>query len=516
MLVRFAGKNLLYFDQFEFDFSEGLNVITGETGAGKSILLRALQAVLGRKVDLPFNDNCYLEVLMTLPNQKLLEFGIDENEVVISLSPGKRWVYKLNGKMCTQGMIELLLEDSVHFHQQNSQTGLLKPKNQQVFLDALLQDQQMLEEYSKLYQNMKELERFMDEVHVEKVQRELEDLQAEIEYFDRLRPSEEEESSLKERYEKILKRQQIAELLSKITSIIENDSSNGFSELWEILQRVQKMAHLLPVGFGDLLREILEKSEELNRISKSSLQELEIEDVKEVEQRIWEYNDLKRRYGPEIKNAIEHFKKTKSRYEELINTLRRWTHAKDQIESLKRRALELAEKIHDQRVQTSASITKQVEKHLKDLAMNLGFFVRIERLSDLTPSGIDQIEFMVVLPSKERLPIRGILSGGELSRLLLSLELVSATRVSSQTLVFDEVDAGIGGMVGNVLGKKLKDVSAHFQTIVVTHLPQIAVQADKHFVVERFEDKMILKVLNENEKKKELLRMIGGEEIFQR
>ncbi len=124
---------------------------------------------------------------MTLPNQKLLEFGIDENEVVISLSPGKRWVYKLNGKMCTQGMIELLLEDSVHFHQQNSQTGLLKPKNQQVFLDALLQDQQMLEEYSKLYHNMKELERFMDEVHVEKVQRELEDLQAEIEYFDRLK-----------------------------------------------------------------------------------------------------------------------------------------------------------------------------------------------------------------------------------------------------------------------------------------------------------------------------------------
>ncbi|WP_041082652.1 AAA family ATPase [Thermotoga profunda] len=516
MIIRFAGKNLLYFDQFEFSFSEGLNVITGETGAGKSILLRALQAVLGKKVDLPSSENCYLEIFITLPKKNLADFGIDEDEIVVSLSPGKRWVYKLNGKMCTQSMVEMLFEDTVHFHQQNSQTGLLKPKNQQIFLDGFLEDQRLLQEYSQLYQDIKELEKFLNEVDIEKIQKEIDVLQSEVEYFDRMRPSEEEENLLKERYERILKRQQIAEIFSQITSVIENDSPNGFAVLWEVLQKSQKIANMLPNGFVDLLEETLEKSEELNRIAKSSLQELELEDIKEVEQRIWDYNDLKRRYGPEMKDVIEHIKKTKSRYDELSNKLKNFSQAKEQIRKLRNRAFELAQKIHDQRVKVITDITEQVEKHLKDLAMNMKFSVKIERLPDLSPNGIDQIEFVVLLPNQDQLPIKNILSGGELSRLLLSLELVSATNLSSQILIFDEVDTGIGGMVGNVLGKKLKDVSMNFQTIVVTHLPQIAAYADRHFVVERSMDKMVLRVLSEDEKRKEMLRMIGGEEIFKR
>lgn len=516
MLIRFAGKNLLYFDQFEFSFSEGLNVITGETGAGKSILLKALQAVLGKKVDLPSSENCYLEVFIAPPKKYLAEFGIDEDELVISLSPGKRWVYKLNGRMCTQNMIETLFEDMIHFHQQNSQTGLLKPKNQQIFLDGFLGDQRILQEYSQLYRNIKELEKFLNEIDTEKMQREIDDLRSEIEYFNRVKPSEEEEISLKERYEKILKRQQIAEIFSQITKIIENDSPDGFATLWEVLQKCQKLARILPTGFVDLLNEILDKSEELNRFAKSALQELEIEDVKEIEQRIWDYNDLKRRYGPDIKDAIEYFKRIRSKYDELTSKLKNFSQAREQIGRLRHHAFELAHKIHDQRLQAAMNITKQVEKHLKDLAMNMSFSIRIEKLQDLNATGMDQIEFTVVLPNQDQLPIKGILSGGELSRLLLSLELVSATSFSSQILIFDEVDAGIGGMVGNVLGKKLKDVSENFQTIVVTHLPQIAAYADRHFVVERSIDKMVLKVLNEDEKRKELLRMIGGEEIFKR
>ncbi|MFN4189631.1 MAG: AAA family ATPase, partial [Pseudothermotoga sp.] len=207
MLIRFAGKNLLYFDQFEFLFSEGLNVITGETGAGKSVLLRALQAVLGKKVELPSNESCYLEALIALPKKTLSEFGIDDQEIVVSLSPGKRWVYRLNGRMCTQSMIETLFEDIVHFHQQNSQTGLLKPRNQQIFLDAFLDDQEVLQQYSQVYGHMKELEKFLNEIDVEKLKRELDELQTQIEYFDRIKPSEEEEILLKERYERILRRQ---------------------------------------------------------------------------------------------------------------------------------------------------------------------------------------------------------------------------------------------------------------------------------------------------------------------
>ncbi len=516
MLIRFAGKNLLYFDQFEFLFSEGLNVITGETGAGKSVLLRALQAVLGRKVELPSNESCYLEALISLPKKTLSEFGIDDQEIVVSLSPGKRWIYRLNGRMCTQSMIETLFEDIVHFHQQNSQTGLLKPKNQQIFLDTFLDDQEVLQQYSQVYGHMKELEKFLNDIDVEKLKRELDELQTQIEYFDRVKPSEEEETLLKERYERILRRQQIAQILSEITTIIENDSPKGFAILWDMLQKCQKMASLFPSGFVDLLKEVLDKSDELHRFAKTTLQELEIEDVQEIERRIWDYNDLKRRYGPEIKDVIKYFQGIKSKYDEVNRKFKDFSQAKEQIRQLRNRALELAQKIHDQRLQVAQAINSQVERHLKDLAMNMSFSIKIEKMQDLNANGIDQIEFVVILPNQERLPIKGILSGGELSRLLLSLELVSASSLSSQILIFDEVDAGIGGMVGNVLGKKLKEVSKNLQTIVVTHLPQIAAHADKHFVVERLMDKMILKALNEDEKRKELLRMIGGEEIFKR
>jgi len=516
MVIRFAGRNLLYFDEFEFDLSDGLNVITGETGAGKSILLRALQALFGRKVDLPVSDDSYIEALVSLPQERLSQFDIGEDQIVVSLSLGRRWIYRLNGRMITQGMVEAIFEDLVHFHQQNSQTGLLKPKNQLAFLDVFQNDQDILQEYQEAYKRLKELERLVKDFDVEETQKQLEDLQTQIDYFQKINPSQEEEILLKERYQRILKQQQIAEIVSKINLIMENDSPNGFVSLWDVLHSVEKIASVFPAGFLELLKEIIEKSEELNKMARSILQETEIEDAKEIEERIWAYNDLKRRYGPEIKDVIEHFENIKRKARELKEKFKEFSRAKEEMVQLKARAFSLAEKIHENRLRAADHISREVKKHLKDLAMKIEFFVRIDKLSDLTSNGIDEVEFSVSLPNGERLPVRGILSGGELSRLLLSLELVCASKFSSQILVFDEVDAGIGGMVGNILGRKLKEVSENFQTIVVTHLPQIAVHADRHFVVERKSDKMTLRCLTNEERKSELLRMVGGEEIFGR
>ncbi|MGJ8454893.1 AAA family ATPase [Pseudothermotoga sp. U03pept] len=516
MVIRFAGRNLLYFDEFEFDLSDGLNVITGETGAGKSILLRALQALFGRKVDLPVSDDSYIEALVSLPQERLSQFDIGEDQIVVSLSLGRRWIYRLNGRMITQGMVEAIFEDLVHFHQQNSQTGLLKPKNQLAFLDVFQNDQDLFQEYQETYKRLKELEKLMTDFDVEETQKQLEDLQTQIDYFQKIDPSQEEETLLRERYQRILKQQQIAEIVSKINLVMENDSPNGFVSLWDVLHSVEKIASVFPAGFLELLKEIIEKSEELNRMAKSILQETEIEDAKEIEERIWAYNDLKRRYGPEIKDVIEHFENIKRKARELEEKLKEFSRAKEKMVQLKARAFSLAEKIHENRLRAADQISREVKKHLKDLAMKIEFFVKIDKLSDLTSNGIDEVEFSVSLPNGERLPVRGILSGGELSRLLLSLELVCASKFSSQILVFDEVDAGIGGMVGNILGRKLKEVSENFQTIVVTHLPQIAVQADRHFVVERANDRMVLRCLTNEERKSELLRMVGGEEIFGR
>jgi len=518
MLIRFHGENLLYFNNFDIEFDDRLNVITGETGAGKSILLKALQALLGNKTELPAGNGCYLEALFD-PSEnlkrQLRDLSLEEDELVVSLTIGKRWVYRLNGRMFPQSTVAQLFEDEVQFHQQNSQTSLLKPRNQIALIDSFYDSKELLEEYQNVYREYRETEKYLSDHREEILQKRLDELQAQLEYFEKVNPSLSEEKELREKYERMVKFQELSEMLAVVLSILEGESEGSLRNLWNILHKLEKNKHLLPTGFVELLEEIVEKSEELSRIAKTTLEEMEIEDLRSIEERIWDYNELKRRYGPELEDVMKYYENIKQERDRLAEELLKLKQAVQKISVLRKNAFDLAKKIHSARIEAAKQLEYQIENHLKDLSMSTKLTISIRELKDLTLTGISEVDFLILSHKNEQAPMKNVLSGGELSRMMLALELAIANRFFSKTLIFDEIDSGIGGLTGNVLGIKLSKVSKSLQTIVVTHLPQIARFADRHFVVEKTEQsKMILKMLSGEERKKEMVRMIGGEQIL--
>lgn len=182
MILRFSGKNLLFFKDFDLEFSEGFNVITGETGAGKSILLRGLQALFGKKVEFFDNEDTWLEALVLVKDvdEELRDMGIQEGEHVVSLSPGRRWIYRIDGRMYPQSIVEKFFEDSIHFHQQNSHVNLLKRRYQLSLLDKFCDNERLLAEYRNVYQRMQQLLKTMEELSNRNIDQELEELNQQL------------------------------------------------------------------------------------------------------------------------------------------------------------------------------------------------------------------------------------------------------------------------------------------------------------------------------------------------
>gem|GEM_PF-596985 len=519
VIVKLRGENLLFFGSFEMDFHPRLNVITGETGAGKSVLVRALQALCGMKDNYDLGNQFYIEALISFSNQaqvkeKLTEMGLETDEVVVSLSGGKRWVHRINGKMYPRSVVNELLQEVARFHTQNSQNSLLRNNYLLSMLDEFGGNQEALTLYTSVYRELKKMEQEIEEYDLNDLKREIEFLQEEVKRFERVSISEQEEKELEIRFKKASEARNLRRILSELMKILESDDLSPMNSLRQIEREISKYAEMLPQGFCDLIAELLRSSDEISRLCRNVIDDLEEEDLDALEQKMWIYNDLKRRYGPEMKDVINYYDSTKQKLADLKLRFERLNDISERIKEIESQAFKLADRLHENRVKAGQKIRSEAERHLKDLSMNAKLYFELLKTDYLKNTGITSVELMTITnPGSEPMPVRTVASGGELSRLMLSLELALASRMNLGTLIFDEIDSGISGMVGNILGEKLKTVSNRFQTVVVTHLPQIARLADRHFVVEKRQtDKtqMSIKVLAEDERNSELTRMVGG------
>lgn len=511
MILRFSGRKLLQFDSFDFEFSEGLNVITGETGAGKSILLKGLQALLGKKVELFGDEETWLEAIVRIDHidEEIEELGIEEGEHIVSLSAGKRWVYRLDGRMYPQSVVERLFEDRVHFHQQNSHVNLLKKRYQLSLLDKFCGNEQMLAEYFGLYRKMIQLEKIVRELSAENYDEKIEELNAELSFFERHKPSEEEERSLKERFEKIHRSKQLASLAGDILYTLDEDLS---TQLWKLVRAAERTSSLLPRQLLELLRDVASGVDEIRLLVKKFMEELELEDSHELEARLSVYNELRRRFGPNWQDIKENWARLEKQRDELIAKKLQLQDAQRKLRSVEEHCWRLAKQLHENRRKAATELENLIKQNLEELSMTLQFTVKVEELDRLTATGVSDVEFVVEVNGETK-PLREVLSGGELSRTVLAAHL-SVVNQFGNVFVFDEIDSGVGGMTGNVLGEKLKLLAKNSQVIVVTHLPQIARHADAHFVVMKQNDSMHVKQLAMEERKAELLRMIGGKDVW--
>lgn len=511
MILRYSGKNLLYFESFDLEFSEGLNVITGETGAGKSVVLKGLQALFGKRVELFENENTWLEVLVSIDqvDEELREMGIQEGEHVVTLNAGKRWTYRIDGRMYPQSIVERLFEDLVHFHQQNTHVNLLKKRYQLSLLDKLAGNERLLSEYTRAYRRMVELEKLLNETEIETLEGRIEQLDRELSFFERHKPSEDEERSLRERFERISRAKQLLSLMDEISHVLSEDST---TKLWKLAASTEKMVPLVPKDLPEMLRDIAEKSNELQRLIRKFVDQLQLEDSHELETRLNVYNELRRRFGPDWEEIRRNWQRLEKERKELLEQKQELEIAESESRRLGELCLKLAQELHENRLKAATELERQVRSHLSQLAMNLDFSVKVERLDRLTASGFSDVDFVAGVDGGTK-PLKDVLSGGELSRVVLAVHL-SVANGMGHVFVFDEIDSGIGGTVGNVLGEKLKALSKDSQVIVVTHLPQIARLADTHFTVVKDGNTMYVKALGVEERKSELLRMIGGEKVW--
>ncbi|QTA38020.1 AAA family ATPase [Thermosipho ferrireducens] len=488
----------LYFKDVDVYFSSGLNVFTGETGAGKSLLLDVIGILLGygnTKI-----DNYSAEIVIHLP-ESYPDYEIVEGENVFSvLRKNGRTTFKINGKVFPKNIVSKVLGNHISIHRQNSHIKFLEPNFLLGVLDQIGDNKTLLRDFRKRYEEYKKIQEILNSENLEILEKRKEDLEYQINEIEAVKPDLQEEYELNEKYQSALNFQQ---LLANFNEALETGQ-----KINEYLWNLKK---ILPEKYTSFLDTALDVVVTLNLEIEKELSDIEELDITQIEERIWAYNNLKRKYGPTLEDVLENYSNMKKEYENIMERIEVLRNSESKLMSLEKELKDLGKKLTEKRKKASEKILKKFRNHLKDLSMTAKVDFIFKSI-EMTGHGFDKVELVgQTVKSQKMQPLRSIASGGELSRIMLALELSIA---SGGVLIFDEVDTGIGGETGNKLAEKLKEVSENYQVIVVTHLPQVAVRANKHFAVIRNEDSGEIKELDEKERKTEIKRMLGSEDVL--
>ncbi|ABR31354.1 chromosome segregation protein SMC [Thermosipho melanesiensis] len=488
----------LYFKDIDIFFDSRLNVITGETGAGKSLILDVfgiLLDVTSGRVD-NYSADVVMNILTDYP-----EYNIYSGENVFSITKrANRTVFKINGKVYPKRIVSNILSDYITLHRQNSQMKILDPNFILNFLDEVSQNQEILKEYRNWFEKYGKIQKLLSEYSLEKLKMEFEVIKEKIEEIERINPSIEEEEDLNRKYKVALKFQETVEKYGNIIN---------YSE--EVTERLWEIKNLVDEKYEDSVNTAIDIVETLKLDLQKELDEIEGYDAKEIEERIWDYNLLKRKYGPTIEDVLENYKLLKKQEKEITERIELLESSSERRKKVLDKMKQYAKNLSERRKKAAEKVLNEFYKHSKDL--NLSFELEFEFSKvEFNNFGYDKVELLGSAVKGEKLkPVRNVASGGELSRLMLALEL---SIVSDGVLIFDEVDAGISGITGNKLADKLKEVSKNYQVIVVTHLPQIAIKADKHFMVNKEKDFGEVLELDERRRTEEVKRMLGDETVL--
>lgn len=539
MLVNLHVKNLALIEETEIEFGKGLNVLTGETGAGKSILLGSVNLALGGKAGSDvigkFGDSALVELSFFIDDEdrikelEALDIYPEDGMITISrrILPGKS-IIKVNGETITATGVRKITELLIDIHGQHDHQSLLYKKKHLEILDKYAKDE-LLELKSGLiseYNNYKNLEKQMGEFTLSEEERirEKDFLNYEIQEIEEanLKPGEDEE--LEALYRKIVNSRKILTELDVVDRLL---GRNGDDNASDMLGRAYSALNSV-VSYDDGLNPLLEQlallDSQLSDFSydlKNYIESMDFDEQTyvETEQRLNTINSLKSKYGGSIENILEYAKKSADKlrfyeeYEENLLTL------KMNINSSLQKLMSLSDKISDVRKTSAVGLSEDIRKALEDL--NFGqvkFDVELRKLNNPTANGMDEAEFMIsVNPGEELKPLAKIASGGELSRIMLGIKSVLAGKDEIDTLIFDEIDTGISGRTAQKVSEKMSGIGLSHQVICITHLPQIAAMADRHFLIHKDIDagytRTHIDILDENSMIDELARMLGGTEI---
>jgi len=541
MLIQLSVENIAIIEKLAIEFEDGLNILTGETGAGKSILIDAINALLGGRVSRDIirlgEDKAKVEAVFEIPDKlinMLNDMGIEpsgDGTVVISrqFSVSGKNICRVNGALVTVAQLKEIGEYLIDIHGQHDNQSLLRSQAQVTYLDMfsgriLLQEKEIYQNVLKRYN---EVNRKISEL------RKMEKERARLEDLYRYQAKEISAACLKKGEDIELERK--SSLISNAEGIMQAFSSaylnlagdeNNIPGALDLIQQAQAAIEGISgidAEFEKISSNLLEAADRLTeltreiRLKKESIN-YDPKQQQEIEERLALIGTLKRKYGNTIEEIIEYGNFIQQKLEEVSDTesLLKLNAEKSSLE------IELYSKacqIHDMRVKAADELKEKVTKELMDLEMEKADFkvdIQFDQNRSYNETGLDIIEFLISPNPGEGLKLNRIASGGEMSRIMLAIKTILADVDEIGVLIFDEIDTGVGGKAALKVGEKLLQVSAKHQVICITHHAQIASLAKAHYLISKKTDKKrtiaILEKLDGNEREKEIARLLSGEE----
>ena len=539
MLNSLYIENFAIIDKINVDFTDGLNIITGETGSGKSILIEAFELLLGQRFNKSFirdsSKKTIVEATFTIADNSKIKFledmgyNVEDGVIIISriVDTNLKSINKLNNRSITLNTLNELMSKFVDIHGQNGTQSLL---NKDFYLDLI--DSFDKEETFKIKTELREILNNIAEykkayksfnISNEEKDRQLDIINYQIEEISQIDLENLDEEELENEYNKLsnvnLIKNNIGEILNMYSdeNYNEQDINTMFNIVLSKMDSICEFDNEVNSFKQDLDKIYYEMDDLFSRISSysSSIYQDEFK-LNDLENKIAIITNLKRKYGKSIDDIISFRKDLERRLKELNEITENKRKFKKLIDSDKQKGIELSDRLHKIRKKIVSKLEKLIIQNLKDLNMkHADFQVKFEKLSDFNEKGYDSLDFLIKTNLGQDLkPMVSIASGGEISRIMLGFKSVISDFEDINTLIFDEIDTGISGRTALVVGEKLIDLSKDKQVISISHLPQIASLSDNHILIEKIdcnnETKSILKVLTPEEKVNEISRLIGG------
>lgn len=539
MLTHLHVKNLALIREAEIDFTEGLNILTGETGAGKSIVIGSVSLALGGKVSRemvrPGADYGLAELVFLVnrekQKEKLLELGItpEEDQVIISrkISDG-RSINKINGETVTLSQLRETASLLIDVHGQHEHQSLLQKKKHLEILDEFAKEElgPVKEKLAGAFQNWKKLKKQLQEAQMDEESRlrEISLLEFEMDEIGKaeLVPGEDEE--LERRYRRMTNARKLMEAAGSAYALTGYEEESGAGAvIGRAVRELQSAASFDEElsGLASLLSDVDGLLNDFNREMSDYLTSLEFDEKEfsETEERLNLLNYLKSRYGHTLEEILAYQEKQEQRLAALQDYDRYLQDLEAQLKKAEEELQDLCAEASGIRQRYGKMLCEKIKEHLIDLNfLNVEFEMAFEELPEYTAQGKDSAEFLISTnPGEPLRPLMKIASGGELSRIMLAIKTVLADRDEIDTVIFDEIDVGISGRTAQKVSEKMMLIGRTRQVICITHLAQIAAMADSHYRIEKQveegETRTQIRRLSEKESIEELARILGGAEI---
>lgn len=541
MLKELSIKNFAIIDALNITFGPGLNVLTGETGAGKSILVDAIELILGARASTDIIRKGAKESIVEIvfencnTSPDINDLGIEKDEDItirrIINPAGKSRAY-LNETPVTLATLSGICENLLDIHGQHEHQSLLSENRQMDLIDSFGKLNVQRDKVKVLILRLRSLREELEKLESgERDRAQREDLM-------RFQNSEIEGAGLKigedkdleQRRMVLLNAERISSLASESYERLYSRDGSVLENLNNILTSLKEINRMDPI-FSDTINRLNESILQVEDVAKTIRDykervENDPERLEEIEERLDQIARLKRKYGSTIEEILEFSKKVSEEIKGMEGRTERIDRVKEEIEFIRQEITKEAKKLSENRAKSVRDIEKKIAWELSQLGMGgLSFSVRLSKDSGddtldgfrVYQNGIDRVDFLISNPGEDPRPLSKIASGGELSRVMLGLKTILAGVDDTPTLIFDEVDAGIGGKTADAVGRRLKLISKDRQVLCITHLPQIASLADRHFLVEkRIEDgRTIARIieLNGRERIEEIARMLSGKTV---